>query len=335
MGSRAVAAALCGVLALGLYARYVTDLNLFVIRDEDGVTVHGSYTRDRLEALQEAGIHISKYDYVSLPDGPSGRANEIQIIRANTVTITMDGETRTINTLENTVADALNTVSYAPRDRDLLSHDLDAPLEDGMEITVTRIDILIETVTQEVPFKEVRRDNSSLAKGRERVASEGESGEKVVTYRKTYRDGELISTLPESETITRPAQDRVIEVGAKTAKSAPLPNIAANAPRLEDLSYSKVLEVRSYAYTTEGKKRKRNRMGNIARRGTLAVDPRVIPLGSKVYVKCVNGSWNYGVAVAEDTGCKFIQGNAIDLFFDTRAECISFGIRRAYVYILD
>jgi len=68
--------------------------------------------------------------------------------------------------------------------------------------------------------------------------------------------------------------------------------------------------------------------------GTIAVDPRVVPLGSKVYVQSTNGSWIYGTAVCEDTGGS-IKGNKIDLYFDTQGECIRFGIRKAYMYILE
>ena len=67
--------------------------------------------------------------------------------------------------------------------------------------------------------------------------------------------------------------------------------------------------------------------------GTIAVDPTVIPLRTQVYVTSRDGSWVYGRAIAEDTG-KGIKGNIIDLFFDTYVECITFGIRNGYLYIL-
>ena len=66
----------------------------------------------------------------------------------------------------------------------------------------------------------------------------------------------------------------------------------------------------------------------------MAVDPRVIPLGTRLYVQSLDGSSDYGFAVAEDTGGA-IKGNKIDLFFETAEQVRQFGRRRVKVYILD
>ncbi|HML87338.1 MAG TPA: peptidoglycan-binding protein [Methylomusa anaerophila] len=68
--------------------------------------------------------------------------------------------------------------------------------------------------------------------------------------------------------------------------------------------------------------------GNQLRRGLVAVDPTVIPLGTRLYI---NG---YGYAIADDIGSS-IKENRIDLSFDSRAEAFSFGVRNVTVYILD
>ena len=60
---------------------------------------------------------------------------------------------------------------------------------------------------------------------------------------------------------------------------------------------------------------------------TIAVDPNVIPLGSKVYVS------GYGIAIAADTGGA-IKGNIIDVYFNSEADCIAWGRRTVTVEIL-
>ena len=65
----------------------------------------------------------------------------------------------------------------------------------------------------------------------------------------------------------------------------------------------------------------------------MAVDKKVIPLGTRMYIVSDDGQYIYGVAVAEDTG-KSIKGNKIDLYFDSVAECDTFGIRGCTVYFL-
>lgn len=68
--------------------------------------------------------------------------------------------------------------------------------------------------------------------------------------------------------------------------------------------------------------------------GRVAVDPRVIPLGTRMYIETADGSLIYGYAVAADTGGA-IKGNIVDLYFNTYQECVNFGRRAVKVYILD
>ncbi|EGS30218.1 3D domain protein [Peptoniphilus sp. oral taxon 375 str. F0436] len=75
-------------------------------------------------------------------------------------------------------------------------------------------------------------------------------------------------------------------------------------------------------------------MGTRARIGAVAVDPRVIPLGSKLYIESADGFPTYGYAVAEDTGGA-IKGRRIDLFYGSNAEARRFGRRNVVVYVLE
>lgn len=68
--------------------------------------------------------------------------------------------------------------------------------------------------------------------------------------------------------------------------------------------------------------------GNLVRRGIIAVDPRFIPLGTRVYIP------GYGEAIADDTGGAII-GNRIDIAFDTYSEAMAFGRQHIEIYILD
>lgn len=76
----------------------------------------------------------------------------------------------------------------------------------------------------------------------------------------------------------------------------------------------------------------RTATGTATHVGVVAVDKNVIPLGSKLYIVSNDGYAAYGFAVAEDTG---VRGNRVDLYMDTVAECLRFGVRNCTVYILD
>lgn len=101
----------------------------------------------------------------------------------------------------------------------------------------------------------------------------------------------------------------------------------------ETYHYTKVLACSATAYTTEGFEEKHNASGNIARVGTVAVDPKVIPLGTALYIVTDDGEYIYGYCIAEDTGGA-VKGNIVDLFFNTLAECYAFGRRNCTVYVL-
>ena len=66
----------------------------------------------------------------------------------------------------------------------------------------------------------------------------------------------------------------------------------------------------------------------------IAVDPNVIPLGTKVYVDGLNGAWDYGYAVAADTGSA-IKNLKIDLYMDTHSEALSWGRRSVNIYVVE
>lgn len=75
--------------------------------------------------------------------------------------------------------------------------------------------------------------------------------------------------------------------------------------------------------------------GTKVRVGSVAVDPKVIPLGSKLYIVSADGkSWMYGHAVAEDTGGA-VKGNIVDLYMPSYSDCINFGRRKALIYVLE
>ena len=90
--------------------------------------------------------------------------------------------------------------------------------------------------------------------------------------------------------------------------------------------YKKKMIMNASAYSMKDAGRYTKR-GHVLRRGYVAVDPRVIPLGTSLYVE------GYGYAVADDIGSA-IKGHKIDLAMDSYREAINFGRLNLTVYIL-
>ena len=96
-----------------------------------------------------------------------------------------------------------------------------------------------------------------------------------------------------------------------------------------DVSGSRVLYVSATAYSAQDPGNStRTVAGTLVRRGVIAVDPNVIPMGTRVFIP------GYGEAVAEDTGGA-IKGNHIDIAFDTHKEALTFGRKNLEVYIME
>ena len=87
---------------------------------------------------------------------------------------------------------------------------------------------------------------------------------------------------------------------------------------------AKTLDVKAYAYTGDGI----TATGTVPKYGTIAVDPSVIPYGTKVYIKELDK-----VFTAEDCGGA-IKGNTIDIFMTSEAACNNWGVKYITLQIL-
>ena len=179
----------------------------------------------------------------------------------------------------------------------------------------------LQTRTEEVPYG-TRYIGVEQEGAQPYVVTPGKTGEKVVTYRLTLHDGQETAREKVGEEVTVQPVDEVVCRGAGG-------ELVIDG---ETYNYSRVINMRATAYTTENKSWKWTASGTTARVGAVAVDRDVIPLGTKLYIVAADGSWCYGIATAEDTG---VKGNKVDIFLNTYNECIYFGVRNAVVYVLE
>ena len=187
------------------------------------------------------------------------------------------------------------------------------------------------TETEAVPFDTVKRLNSSLEAGQTKVVRNGVEGTKVRNVKIAYVNGTEVSRETVSEYVTTQPVSKIAEFGNRSADEAVQTSGDA------DFQYKYVLECQATAYSLAPEENGgyvgKTATGIPLDKGVIAVDPRVIPLGSRVYIEALDGSWSYGYAVAGDTGGA-IKGNKVDLCYRTRSECIQFGRRKCRVYVL-
>lgn len=216
------------------------------------------------------------------------------------------------------------TMRMAGLDLSRLDNSLEPVIDQSLgenDKNIVHVTTRLQTRTEEVPY-ETRYVGVEQDGAEPYVITPGQPGEKVVTYRLTLRDGVEASREAVGEEITVQPVDEVVcrGVGGELVIDG------------QSYSYSRVLNMRATAYTTENKTWKWTASGTTARVGAVAVDRDVIPLGTKLYIVAADGTWCYGIATAEDTG---VKGNKVDIFLNTYNECIYFGVRDAVVYVLE
>ncbi len=199
-----------------------------------------------------------------------------------------------------------------------------------------------ETVKEPLNYNTIKRLNSSLPAGETVTVREGELGEKEVIYNVTYENGVEISREVVTSYVTKAPVDRIVEYcieNEATQAAAAAASVNTNsAVDVSKLDYKYYIDCEATAYDMSAEENGgyagQTATGVPLEKGVIAVDPRVIPLGSRVYVEAIDGSWSYGYAVAADTGGA-IKGKRVDLCFRTRKECIQFGRKACRVYILN
>lgn len=244
-----------------------------------------------------------------------------------------NGVVKTYKTSCKTVKELLSDLKIKVDDDDIVIPNLDTELKSEGKISIIKVDVKVIEKEVEAPFKTIKKKNKELTHKQSRILVQGVNGKNKVKCKEYYAGDKLIKEeVIHVETIVKPI-DQVFEEGTKdvftndrgdfTARKAI--KMVATAYEAGPRSTGKRPGDKGYGITASGAR---------AKRGTVAVDPRVIPLGTKLYIKSLTpGVPDYGFAIAQDTGGA-IKGNKIDLFMDTVWECLQFGRRPVMVYIL-
>lgn len=275
-------------------------------------------------AIGENNDIVDVYTMASseLVDGGSYKVKE-----AFCVNIYADYATYPVMMAKGTVEDALELSGVEVDDNDIVKPALSEKIKAGMNVEVIRVEKTHSTENVAVPYDVEYRINKYLRAGEEVVVQEGVDGEKIVNSIITFHNGNE-AYRDEDEKIVKPAQNKIVECGVWNVKGDQQ-NAASAVGTVNGYAYSKVISATATAYCDKGK----TASGIQSKVGVVAVDPRVIPLGTRLYIESVDGSWSYGVCLAGDTG-GLIKGNRVDLFYDEYNECMQFGRRSCNIYVL-
>jgi uncharacterized protein YabE (DUF348 family) len=282
------------------------------------------------DVLNTNGVEIGPKDKVQPAlNSKVSEGDTIAIKRAVSVELTVGDKQLKIDTAEDTIKEMLDAEKEELKNQgvefnegiDEISPTLNSEISDELKINLVKVEVKNELAKESIGFDVVIESDSSLDSGLEQVRQDGTSGEKEVNYEIVYKNGKEFSReIKSSKVVAEPVNKIVVQGTRKT--------LASRDGQL--LNYKSVIYCESTAYSGGGV----TATGTVPVRdpsgiSTIAVDPRVIPLGSLVYVE------GYGKAVAADTGGA-IKGNIIDVYVNSQEEAYNSWGRKynVPVYIL-
>lgn len=286
------------------------------------------------QLLEENGIMLEENDNID-KDLSELVENEmrINIERAKVVKITIDNKTyKSFKTGCETIGELMSEMGKEDGTEYILAtpkFSSSMKIEDEIEFEISSVKTEEISTNEEIPFETVKKEDNSLKKGTEKVKTKGEKGIKTTTFKNVYIGGELKETTVISEEITKEAVDEVILIGTYVEPEKPAePQPQTIKTSAGTFNVKKEMTMRATGYCAYAPGcGLYTATGAVAKKGVVAVDKSVIPLGTKLYID------GYGVAIAADTGGA-IKGDRIDLCFDNYNQAVQFGRNNVKVYII-
>lgn len=301
-----------------------TSITVVVDGEEKPIITYNSNLRSTLE---KNDIFVGPKDKIEPSlDSKVKDGDKIYIKKAVNVEVEVDGKEFKVATSEEYIEDMLEMEGIVLSDYDKVQPLKTETIKPDMKVMITRVESKLVKESKEIDFSTVIKKDDNLKKTVTKVEQEGELGEREITTRLVYENGKEVTRQVVSDIVKKEPVQRVLVQGTLGVL-----NISRGGG--EEVLYKTSIRVKATAYTSfdpgvgtvtaSGATVKRNPGGY----STIAVDPRVIPLGTRVYVD------GYGFAIAEDTGGA-IKGNTIDVFMHTTEEARRWGVKYLNVYIL-
>lgn len=327
------------VLSLTALLSQTAFATTYVINDGDRVVTYTSFATDPAEVLDRAGVPLEEYDTYTTEAAEDG--STITVNRAQRITVHYRGQIMEVTSLGETVGQLLQRLGLEVTGEDMVSHGLEEATCDDMVLTVKQVVTRRETFSSTISYETQYITDPQLPAGTEKALTAGREGELLRTADITYVNGRETRQVILSETRLREPVTEIVAVGsgetAEVSAEADMPVIGDGyiiLPTGERLTYTHTDTVRATAYThTDAGCDMITSTGSTVRWGTVAVDPRYIPYGTRMFIMASDGSYIYGVATAEDCGGD-IKGDRMDLYMPTYEQCREFGRRRCTLYFL-
>ncbi|MCY0880089.1 MAG: 3D domain-containing protein [Firmicutes bacterium] len=314
------AAAVCAVGA-GIVGTQFQHVDI-VVQGPTGKNDYSIWTfRKKVKTiLQEVGFRTNRHDSLIATRRTAQAAEAIYVKEAVPIWIKTAHHRIHLWTTHYHVQTVLEAAKIKLQPLDLVRPALNAKVTASTTINVIRRWWVTKRTTEWIPFRVVREPAAWLPEGHTVLKHPGRDGVRVKWLKELVANGRVAEAWVAKTQVARWPEAEVIEYG--TARPAmtmagPIRRFQEAIPMLSTAYWPDPQW--STGYTATGIK---------ARYGIAAVDPAVIPLGSRLYIP------GYGYALAADTGGAIV-GDRIDLCYDTATQAIDWGVREVTVYVLN
>ncbi len=302
------------------------------------------------QLLNEEDIKLGEHDKINISPAKNIIPDmTIEIEKAFQVVLHNGKKEEKLWTTSTTVADFLQQQDVKLGELDRVEPGLDEIVSPDKSIDIIRVEKVTDVVEEQIDYDVVTKEDGSLEKGTEKVVQEGQEGLVKKEFEIIKENEKEVKRTLISEEKIKESKDKIVAVGTKVT-AAPAAKEKASSGDSQTSQASKVSnasEASNPASESEGKEIYMNATAytadcngcsGVTSTGinlhdnpdakVIAVDPSVIPLGSKVWVE------GYGYAVAGDTGGA-IKGNRIDVHVQSKGQASSFGRKNVKVRIID
>ncbi|SFG99046.1 protein of unknown function [Desulfotomaculum arcticum] len=311
----AAAAAILILLTCSIITYHASKKNINLVMDGKQIEAK-TFASDVDGLLSEHNVRLGEKDRVY--PGVSEKLEDnmtVTVRKAVPVTLQVADQRSQVITSAATVGEVLEENAITLNKLDIVNPAVDQPVEKGLEIQVDKITTSVIEEKVSIPNNIKREQDNSLVSGIVRIIREGRQGLAIKKWEIVLKNGKQTEKRLLASNIVQQPVDRVVRIGT-------LQTVSRGGNQIR---FSKAFSMVSTAYTHTGRN---TRTGIAPRVGVAAVDPSVIPLGSKLYVE------GYGYCQAADVGAK-VKGNRIDVFMDTRGQALQWGRRNVNVYLLN
>lgn len=279
--------------------------------------------------LKEANIEVSENDSLSATlDAEVGADNKIDIQKAFQLTLVDGLVDRQVWSTSTTVANFLKQQEIQLNEFDRVENNLEDVITPESKITIVRVEKVTDVVEESLDFAVETKKDSSLLKGNEKIVTAGVEGITNRTYELVKENGKVVSKTLQSEKVIKEPTTKVVAVGTKVVTASVSRGSSSAAPTGGKEFYVEASAYTPYCNGCSGTSATGINLRANPSLKLIAVDPSIIPLGSKVWVE------GYGYAIAGDTGGS-IKGNKIDVLVPNTQQAYSWGRKTVRIKVLN